>query len=211
MYSMQNIRRELQRIATKRTAQYVEQHMRHIDSVTNPFDLLKDAMVLTNQGDGRLICEFGVYSGATINHIASQTEETVYGFDSFEGLPERWRDGIGKGSFLQTQHPDVSPNVVLVEGWFDESLPPFLEENPGDVCFLHIDCDLYSSTKTVFDLMRDRIKPGCVIVFNEYFNYPGWQEGEYKAFQEFISDTGLSYEYIGYNHLHEQVAVKIVD
>jgi len=50
-----------------------------------------------------------------------------------------------------------------------------------------------------------------VIVFNEYFNYPGWQEGEYKAFQEFISDTGLSYEYIGYNHLHEQVAVKIVD
>jgi len=147
MYSMQNLQKGLQRVATEQTVQYINQQMRHVDSVTLPHDLLTDALASAEQGGGRLICEFGVYSGATINHIASQTEETVYGFDSFRGLPERWRDGIGEGSLLQAQHPDVLPNVVLLEGWFDESLPPFLEENPGDVSFLHIDCDLYSSTR----------------------------------------------------------------
>jgi len=208
---MQNLKKGLQRVATEQTVQYINQHMRHIDSVNFPEVLLKEALTRAEQGGGRLICEFGVYSGKTINHIASQTRETVYGFDSFQGLPERWRDGIGEGSFRQAQHPDVLTNVVLIEGWFHESLPPFLEEHPGDATFLHIDCDLYSSTKTIFDLMRERIKPGCVIVFDEYFNHPNWLEGEYKAFQEFISNTGLSYEYIGYNRFHEQVAVRIID
>jgi hypothetical protein len=54
-----------------------------------------------------------------------------------------------------------------------------------------------------------RIKSGTVIVFDEYFNYPGWQGGAFKAFKEFIAYSGLSYEYLTYNRLHEQVAVQI--
>ena len=77
--------------------------------------------------------------------------------------------------------------------------------------FIHIDCDLYSSTKTIFDLLKERIKPGCVLVFDEYFNHPSWEEDEYKAFMEFIAETGLKYEYIGYNRLHEQAAVRIIE
>ena len=88
-------------------------------------------------------------------------------------------------------------------------LPPFIKEQPQPIAFIHIDCDLYSSTKTVFELLGRRIQPGCVIVFDEYFNYPGWQDGEFKAFQEFIQHSGLAYDYIGYNRRHEQVAVKI--
>jgi hypothetical protein len=105
----------------------------------------------------------------------------------------------------------VAKNVELIKGWFDKTLPTFLESRKNDfVSFLHIDCDLYSSTKTIFDVLGSRIVEGTIIVFDEYFNYPGWEKGEFKAFQEFIRDANLSYEYIGYVRTHEQVAVKIV-
>lgn len=209
-FASQNLSRVLQRMASQSTAEYVHQYMRHVDSVTSPFDLLS-LLDDADLSDGKLVCEFGVYTGSTINYMAACTEHTIYGFDSFEGLPERWRDGIGAGSFKQTTFPDVAPNVTLIKGWFHESLPPFLEEHDGDIAFLHIDCDIYSSAKTILDLLKERINPGCIIVFNEYFNYPGWEEGEYKAFQEFIAETGKNYDYISYNRIHEQVAVKIIE
>jgi len=48
-----------------------------------------------------------------------------------------------------------------------------------------------------------------VIVFDEYFNYPGWRQHEYKAFQEFIANTGLKYRYIGFSAEKGHVAVQI--
>ena len=201
-----NIEVERQRLALKDTAEYVEARLAHVDSFTSQFDLLTAALQHARNRDG-LFLEFGVYSGQTINHIAGRIPCKVYGFDSFEGLPERWRDGIGPGFFKVDRLPPVRPNVVLVKGWFDQSLPPFLKEQTHTVAFMHVDCDLYSSTKTVFELLRPRLEPGTVIVFDEYFNYPGWRDGEYKAFQEFLRASGLSYKYIGYNRWHEQVAV----
>lgn len=205
----QNIGAVLQRRATESTAIYVEEKMSGVDSVHSPLALLTKALARANLQKEALICEFGVYSGTTINHIAAHTTHNVYGFDSFEGLPERWRDGFGKGSFEVRRLPKVRKNVRLIKGWFNETLPNFVQQHAGPVSFLHIDCDLYSSTKTVFEVLGDRILPGCVIVFDEYFNYPGWELGEYKAFQEFVSAKGLGYEYLGYNRLHEQVAVLI--
>jgi hypothetical protein len=103
----------------------------------------------------------------------------------------------------------VEPNVKLIKGWFNETLPGFVANLNECVAFLHIDCDLYSSTKTVFEYLGDKIKPGTIIVFDEYFNYPGWQRGEFKAFQEFIQERNLKYEYIGYT-VSMQVMIKIV-
>ena len=60
-----------------------------------------------------------------------------------------------------------------------------LGQHPGPVAFLHLDVDRYSSTRTVLELLGDRIVPGTVIAFDEFFNYPGWREGEYRAFNEF--------------------------
>jgi hypothetical protein len=51
---------------------------------------------------------------------------------------------------------------------------------------------------------------GTVVVFDEYFNYPGWQRGEYLAFQEFCSRHSMRYEFLTYNARHEQVAVRII-
>jgi hypothetical protein len=203
----QNIERKLQDMALEESARYVAANMADVPAFKTDFALLNHAMgKMTGPG---LICEFGVYKGITINHIGSLTDAPVYGFDSFEGLPETWRPNFPKGRFRLANPPKVRPNVELFQGWFEDSLPKFLANHPDMAAFLHVDCDLYSSTKTIFRLFRDRINAGTVIVFDEFFNYPGWQQGESKAFDEFIAETNLKFEWLGYCCYHEQVAVII--
>ena len=50
----------------------------------------------------------------------------------------------------------------------------------------------------MLDILANRIVPGTVIQFDEYFNYPGWQDGEYKAFKEFVESRDVEFEYLGY-------------
>ena len=162
-----------------------------------------------------LILEFGVSGGKSLKYISKIIKDkNIYGFDSFEGLPEDWRDGFKKGIFARNgKIPVFNSNVKLRKGWYDESIPIFIKEivknKKESISYMHVDCDLYSSTKTIFDLLGDRIKTGTVIVFDEYFNYAGWQLGEYKAFQEFLKQRNLSYEYLTYCNCECQVAVRI--
>ncbi len=160
-----------------------------------------------------LMLEFGVAGGKTIKRIAGAVSQKVYGFDSFEGLPEDWTHFQRKGRFSSSgETPSKLPdNVVLVKGWFDVSLPAFINDHPEDIKFLHIDCDLYSSAKTVLSSLAEQIKPGTVILFDEYFNYPGWQKHEYKAFDEFVEEHNISFKYIGFASQHFSVAVVITE
>jgi predicted O-methyltransferase YrrM len=204
-----NIERELQRRARSTTIDLIESSFGSAKMVRSQQAVLNYALNEVARKQPGLYLEFGVYQGTTINLIASTTNDTVHGFDSFEGLPEDWRADFDKGTFKVPELPSVLPNVILHKGWFSETLPGFLEKYSGAVSFLHVDCDLYSSTKTVFSALADRLIPGMVIVFDEYFNYPGWQEGEYKAFMEFIA-TGRRFEYLAYNCRWEQVAVRLL-
>src|SRR5882757_6515980 len=185
-----NIPLAMQRRALATTVEYVEKHMQHVDSVDSKKELLTRAFKRADVSGDRLICEFGVFMAASINHLAGMTDKPIYGFDSFEGLPERWNDGCDKGMFAVPSLPKVRRNVTLVQGWFDKSLPGFLKDHGGEIGFLHVDSDLYSSARIIFELLESRLKPGAVIVFDEYFNYPGWEEGEYKAFMEYLAKTG---------------------
>jgi predicted O-methyltransferase YrrM len=103
----------------------------------------------------------------------------------------------------------VRENCELVVGWFDDTLPKFVRDNSQAVAFLHIDCDLYSSTQTVLRLLRDRIRPGTIIVFDEYLNFPGWQQDEHRAWTEFARHAGIRFDYIGFVSRHQQVAVRV--
>ncbi|NYZ17726.1 class I SAM-dependent methyltransferase [Azospirillum sp. RWY-5-1] len=158
-----------------------------------------------------LVLEFGVYRGQSINHIARRLPgRPVYGFDSFEGIDEDFHGtDLAKGGLsLGGVMPSVEANVTLVKGWFNETLPGFLERNPGPVAFINIDSDTYASTRTVLELCRSRFVPGTVINFDEYFNYPFWRMNEWKAFQEFVATYGVRYEYLGY--AGQQAAVRIL-
>ena len=191
------------------TLQYIkENNMQELKICKSRKELLKYALSKV-EIDG-LYCEFGVFSGYTINHIANLVQDkTIYGFDSFRGLPENWYSGHPQGTFATTNLPPVRKNVSLEQGWFEDSLPPFVEKHPEPCAFLHIDSDLYSSAKTILDVFKSQIKAGTVIIFDEYFNYPDWEDGEFKAFEEFLTQTGLKYNYLGYVINREQVAVYI--
>ena len=204
-----NIPLERQRRALSSTVDYIEKHMRHVNSVGTKGELLTRAFKRADVSGERLICEFGVFMGGSINHIAKMTAKPVFGFDSFEGLPERWRDGLEQGAFAVPKLPKVRKNVTLVQGLFNETLPGFLKQHDGLIGFLHIDSDLYSSANTVFNFLETRLKAGTVIVFDDFFNYPEWQQGEFQAFMEFLTKTGLTFEFIGYHRNEQQVAVQL--
>lgn len=191
------------------TVEYVEQYLPHVHSSRNRKELLTRAFKAADVSGGRLICEFGVFKADTLNHLARLTDHQLYGFDSFQGLPHGQSDHWEKGRFAVAELPKVGPNVTLVNGWFNETVPGFLLEHPEPVGFMHIDCDLYSSAKTIFELFEKQLCPGTVIVFDEFFNYPSWQDGEFKALQEFLEKTGFKVEYIGYNRNGEQLAIKL--
>jgi len=165
--------------------------------------------------------EFGVYTGSTINYISNFTDDIVYGFDSFEGLPEYWRPGIGKGAFSTNKKlPSVNKNVVLIEGWFENTLDKFLNLHDNKkISFIHLDADLYSSTKYVLDKVKNRLRSGTVIVFDELINYPGYdgETGELLSWYEFITENDIKYEWIGmygklgdYRGACEKVALQII-
>ena len=157
-----------------------------------------------------LIMEFGVASGFSIRKLASMTEQEIHGFDSFEGLPESWIQ-LPKGAFnLGGKPPSAPKHVIFHVGLFSETLSLFLEKHVGAVKFLNIDCDLYSSTKVVFELLESRIMSGTIIFFDEYFGFPGWRNHEFKAFQEAVDRNNWSYEYLAINLFRQQSVIKIL-
>jgi len=209
----QDIELANQRIATQETVGYIRSNFKEVIAFNNKYeiyDYVAKAIDISSQDS---ILEFGVYKAESINYLAKIfPSHALFGFDSFEGLPEYWRIGFDKSSFnINGTLPKVAPNIKLYKGWFQEGIPIFLNENNvSKIALLHIDCDLYSSTVTVFEMLGHLIQDGTIIIFDEYFNYPDWQNHEYKAFQEFVQQSNLNYKYLAYNQRHEQVVVKII-
>ncbi|MGH8539811.1 MAG: class I SAM-dependent methyltransferase [Stenotrophobium sp.] len=203
-----NVQFASQRLALLESAEFVKQNMLKAATFPHPHATLEHALSLAPQGG--LALEFGVYSGSTLKLItAARKGCDTYGFDSFKGLPESWRSGFPTGAFAVNELPVVD-GAELVAGWFDDTLPRFLESHEGAIDFLHVDCDLYSSTKTVLDLAGQRLRPGSIVMFDEFFNYPGWQQHEFKAWMEYVERTGLRFNYEAYTLNNEQVVARIV-
>lgn len=158
---------------------------------------LRKRCMLSIAIDG-LCLEFGVYAGNSLRELANLTDKEFYGFDSFEGLPDNWRPGAPKGTFaLPTPPTFKNSRIHLVKGWFDQTIPPFMETHSNPLAFVHIDCDIYLSTKIIFDLLYSRFVSGTVILFDELLNYPEYADHEIKAFSEFLSTTPFTVECLG--------------
>lgn len=160
-----------------------------------------------------LCAEFGVWNGASINHFARRlAPRRIHGFDSFEGLAEDWAGaGCPKGTFDRGGAlPPVEANVTLVKGWFDATLPDFLAANPGPFAFVHVDCDTYPAARIALSAIVARLAPGTVIVFDEYFGYRGWREGEHKAWRETAAAHAIDADYVGFSHQQVALVVRTV-
>lgn len=189
--------RLMRKAALEDTVRYITEHMPEAVGMHTARDVLEFALSRATI-PGHFL-EFGVYRGGSIRFIASRKRhQSIHGFDSFEGLPAAWYD-MDAGSFnLRGRLPKVPRNVTLHPGWFDQSAAKWAADNPGPISFLHIDCDIYSSTKEVFNAIGTRLTAGSVIVFDEYFGYPQWRHHEFKAFQEFVARRDVSYRYLAY-------------
>jgi len=186
---------------------------------TNPLKyVLENNLVL----DGTWI-EFGVFNGRTINYISKFTKNKIYGLDTFTGLPHEWNISddtiIEKGYYsyedfianidAKLKLPPVNDNVVLIKGLFSDTIPLFL--NDQKISFMHIDCDIYESTVDVFNNVTPNVVDGCVIVFDEFINYPNYHKHEFLAFHEWVDKYDITYEYIGINGEFYEKPDKIYD
>jgi hypothetical protein len=170
-----------------------------------------------------LYLEFGVLNGESINHIADAiAPHLIYGFDSFMGLPEEWKrkqDGsltFPRGTFAMESRPEVRSNVRLIEGWFADTLPQFSLEHPDNVAFINIDSDIYSAAKSVLTTLNRQIVPGTILYFDEITGwgelieqYDAWEDGEYKALLEWLSEDGRRVEPISRNDRYG-AAIRVV-
>lgn len=153
------------------------------------------------QQDDTLFLEFGVYKGDSINYISSHTNGMVYGFDCFRGLPENWRPGHPKGEFdLSGILPTVNSNVVLIKGYFQDTLRPFLKEKNKQISFVHIDSDLYSSAIYILNTIKPYLTKNAIIIFDELVNFEYFEckDSELAAFSEFITNNpDFHFKWIG--------------
>lgn len=214
MYYFKRVANVLYERAVEDSANYAEQNMKDclmfFDEVhkMEMYSYAVDQITI----DG-IVAEFGVYEGYSIDKLARLIpNKIIYGFDSFTGLQEDWNGSEWKkGGFnVNGQIPNIEPkNVEFIKGYFDETLPKWIKDKTDPFALINIDCDTYNATKAVLDnIGPSRIIPGTVIIFDEYFGYPGWREHEYKAWQEFVKKYNINYEYKALNHL--QVLVKVL-
>ncbi|KAF0219370.1 MAG: dTDP-6-deoxy-L-hexose [Geobacteraceae bacterium] len=114
--------------------------------------------------------------------IDSTFGKVLNGFDS-SGFEEILRDAIS--IFDKDRFIPYKPRVVLVKGDVEETVPRFIEENPGlRISLLHFDCDMYEPTKVGLEHFWPLVVPGGVVLFDEYGIRP-W-EGESRAVDEYF-------------------------
>lgn len=161
---------------------------RHVPNLKDRFAVF-DAALERVHGAQPLYLEFGVYRGRTIRYWASKLREPgarFVGFDSFEGLPEDWQSGAGRGSFSVGTPPTIDdPRVSFVVGWFDETLPTF-EPPEHDQLIVNLDCDLYSSSMCVLEWLATRMPPGTLVYFDDLFN----RDHQWRALCEWLEGSG---------------------
>jgi predicted O-methyltransferase YrrM len=144
--------------------------------------------------------EFGVWKGTTARLLMNHLPEggRLFLFDSFQGLPEDWKPGFPKGEFAlpESERPRFDDcSVELVEGFFEDTLPSWVRSHVEPLALLFIDCDLYSSTKTILSCLHPLITPGTVIIFDEY-HVPELDSDEMTAFLEYANAHEVSYTYL---------------
>ena len=153
--------------------------------------------------------EFGVYQGTSANYFSKYVKK-LYAFDGFQGLKEDW---LGtnqmKGSVdLNKKVPKLNSNVEPIVGWVEDTLEDFLKKHNPKINFVHLDMDTYSPTKFTLERIKPYLVKNAIILFDELYNYVGWQHGEYKALKEVFKDDEFEYKAFALNSVRCCIQIK---
>ncbi|NJM72095.1 MAG: hypothetical protein HC862_18980 [Scytonema sp. RU_4_4] len=203
---------------------FISNNLQNTQKARTEAELLLIAIQAADLENG-LCLELGTYLGRSTRVISTflsilYPSAKLFTVDSFEGLPDDWREGFPKGKFALSEEnrPKLPCNCVQLVGLFSQVLPyldqhlkQLGEQTPIPVAFLHVDCDIYLSTKEALQALYEqgRLVVGTVIVFDEYGNYNGWENGEHKAFMEFLAYSGFTPRWLARNVNHEGIAVQL--
>jgi len=155
--------------------------------------------------------ELGVWKGESIKFWAAlnpHPESRLFGFDSFEGLPETWTDASKLGAFsTDGQVPRLHDHrVQFVKGLFQSSLRPFLKAfTPRNRLIVHIDCDLYSSALFTLTTLDELLIPNSVVMFDEFYDL----RNEFGAWWDYSRSFYRKAKGLAFTPDYAQVAFKI--
>jgi dTDP-rhamnose C3-O-methyltransferase len=137
--------------------------------------------------------------------------KTVFGFDNWAGFTgfspedgaENKHTGKTVGGFNSTNFKrelleaiDIfdndrfvpwKPRIKLIDGDIAQTVPTFLQENPGvRFSLVHFDCDLYKPTHAAIQAVWPKLARGGILIFDEY-GIHDWP-GETAAVDQFLAD-----------------------
>ena len=159
------------------------------------------------------MAEIGVYKGGSSFVIGSSNPDKIlYSCDSFEGLPELTSEDLAdgniayhkKGDFSDTSFEKVKQflnplkNVKVIKGFFPDK-DIHKEMYDKTYCFVHIDVDLYKSSKDCLEFFWPRMEIGGIIVTDDrnWVSTPGGTKSINEFFKpEEIFDSGVNSYYM---------------
>jgi O-methyltransferase len=190
--------------------------MRAVQTWSAMFNTVFD-FIHASRIDGE-IYEFGTYNGYTARHLALAMKANdrpaatrLHLFDTFTGFPELtstvdktsyevasgWHAGGCAARPGAAERIERVLNMLLPAdrftinvGGFADTLTPMTAHRPA--ALIHVDCDLYESTKIVFDRMLDfgMVQDGTVLVFDDFNCARANPEfGERRAMHEAFDDN----------------------
>ena len=155
--------------------------------------------------------EFGVYRGDSLRlwlEGISHPESRFVGFDTFTGLPERWRPTEPAGHFnANGAIPDIKdPRCSFEVGLFQDTLSAFVARTDlSGRLVINLDADMFTSTLFVLTTLAPYLKSGDLIFFDE-FSCP---LDEFRAFEEFVRSFRVKYDVVGAVYGYTRVCIKI--
>ena len=135
----------------------------------------------------------------------------VIGLDSFQGMPaitnqdnaqkcSPWVGSEnGKAIDVYTSYSMIAAdtkNLKLLEGWFEDTIPANIHLF-DNLDILRIDSDFYKSVKYCLETLYDKVRPGGVIIFDDWHFNP---DGVRTAAAEFLHKRDIKVNIIP----HEQ-------
>lgn len=165
------------------------------------------------QADELLYLEFGVAAGTSFNWWMahnSNPSSRFFGFDTFEGLPEKWGAFYDKGDMKFSMPPINDERGQFIKGLFQDTLTGFIRDN--DQLLRHagrrvimLDADLYSATIFTLSQLYPYLRAGDIIMFDE-FNVP---MHEFKAYLEFTGNFYVNLKPVAAVNNFYQVAFEV--
>lgn len=176
-----------QKIPVYRMAQHIRNE-KNLLVAPHELYVIHQLVKATSKVDGSL-AEVGVYRGATAKMICkAKKKKTLYLFDTFEGLPpiSKYDKQFFQGQY-QAFENEVRlylrryKNIQFYKGLFPQETGKAVVTKKFS--FVHLDVDIYKSTKDCLEFFYPRMSRGGVILSHDYVSY-----GVKKAVNEFFSD-----------------------